>query len=449
GDWRRWPGSPCDGASTPPSSRSASRPCTARSRRSTAVPTVRKWLWWALQLAVASVVARMVWGAIVKNWGEFRSLHVSLAPGPGWVALAALVVFLTYAIQVESWRRVLAGWAQHLSYGRAARIWLVVNLGRYIPGKVWSVAGLVVLAQRAGVETWAAGASALAMQALGIGTSAALVAAAIPGAASPPRLAAAALVSIATIGFLAWDRAARTVARLVGSVAQFRPLPLAAVAESAGLSLLSWVTYGVAFWLLARGLGLPGALPVARAAGVFALGRPVLRRLCRPLLGRRMVASPRPCAAVESRTVRGTAVRRSRTRRHFLRDVVPPSRPPRRDGDQLWLRPALHPGRGVHLFAAATPARVVDRVSHRWAGLPVVGPHRVLPVTGARRQALRVGGAPPRVPGARPGAARQALGRVRATSDRGGHGSARPLPDRLLPADRRGAVRPVPDPGRE
>src|SRR5213080_3876772 len=57
-----------------------------------------------------------------------------------------------------------------------------------------------------------------------------------------------------------------------GSVAQFRPLPLAAVAESAGLSLLSWVTYGVAFWLLARGLGLPGALPVARAAGVFALG---------------------------------------------------------------------------------------------------------------------------------------------------------------------------------
>src|SRR5207247_293216 len=105
-----------------------------------------------------------------------------------------------------------------------------------------------------------------------VGTAAALVAAATPGAASPLRLAAAALVSIATIGFLAWDRAARTVARLVGSVAQFRPLPLAAVAESAGLSLLSWVTYGVAFWLLARGLGLPGALPVARAAGVFAVG---------------------------------------------------------------------------------------------------------------------------------------------------------------------------------
>ena len=67
--------------------------------------SVRKWLWWGLQLAVAGVVARMVWEAIVKNWSEFRSLHVVLAPRPGWIALSALVVFVTYAIQVESWRR--------------------------------------------------------------------------------------------------------------------------------------------------------------------------------------------------------------------------------------------------------------------------------------------------------------------------------------------------------
>jgi glycosyltransferase 2 family protein len=214
----------------------------------------------------------MVWGTIIKNWSEFRSLDVSLHPRPAWIALSVLAVFLTYAIQVQSWRRVLAGWAQRLSYGRAARIWLVVNLGRYIPGKIWSVAGLVVLAQRAGVEPWAAGASAFAMQALGIGTAAAVVAAATPGAVSPLRLGAAALLAVATVAVLVWDRAARTAARLVSSTAEFAPLPLTAVAESAALSLLSWITYGVAFWLLARGLGLPGALPLTTAAGVFALG---------------------------------------------------------------------------------------------------------------------------------------------------------------------------------
>src|SRR5213078_3336284 len=111
-----------------------------------------------------------------------------------------------------------------------------------------------------------------ALQAVGLGTAVALVAAATPSAASPLRLGTAALVALLTIGLLTWERTARRIAELTGPKDQFRPLPLVAVAESAGLSLLSWITYGVAFWLLARGLGLPGALPVARAAGVFALG---------------------------------------------------------------------------------------------------------------------------------------------------------------------------------
>jgi len=232
----------------------------------------RKGLYWGAQAFAAVVVAVMVWRAFEHNWSAFRSLHVSLVFHPGWIILSVLVVFLTYAIQIASWRRILAGWAQHLPYGQAARVWLVVNLGRYIPGKVWSVAGLVVLAQRAGVEPWAAGASAVAIQAVGVATAVALVAAATPGAASPVRLAAAALVAIATIAFLAWERGARAVVRVLGGGAQFRPLPLVAVAESTGLSLLSWITYGVSFWLLARGLGLPDTLTLARAAGAFALG---------------------------------------------------------------------------------------------------------------------------------------------------------------------------------
>src|SRR3989475_11948048 len=110
----------CGGVSIPPASRSDSRACTGR-RSSGPGRVMRRWFWWAVQIAIATLVVRMVWGAIVKNWGEFRSLHVSLAPRPGWIALSVLVVFLTYALQIESWRRLLAGWTQHLSYRRAAR----------------------------------------------------------------------------------------------------------------------------------------------------------------------------------------------------------------------------------------------------------------------------------------------------------------------------------------
>ncbi len=233
---------------------------------------MRRWLWWSIQIAVAGVVAVLVWRAIAHNWDEFRSLHVALALKPGWIALAALVVFAAYAMQIESWRRVLAGWAQRLPYSRAARIWLLVNLGRYVPGKLWSVAGLMVLAQRAGVAAWAAGASAFAIQAVALGTAVPVVAATTPGAESPLRLATAATVAVATIAFLAWERGARWLAGLAGLVEGFQPLPPWAVAESAALMLAGWLAYGLAFWLLARGLGLPGTLPLTTAAGVFALG---------------------------------------------------------------------------------------------------------------------------------------------------------------------------------
>ena len=232
---------------------------------------MRKWLW-GVQIAVAGVVAVLVWRAIARNWDEFRSLHVALALRPGWIALSTVAVFATYAVQIESWRRILAGWDQHLSYTRAARIWLLVNLGRYVPGKVWTVAGLIVLAQRAGVDAWAAGASAFAVQAVGLGTAVAMVAAATPAAESPLRLTAAASVAVATIAFLAWERGGRWLAGLAGRGEGFKPLPLTAVAESGVLTLASWVTYGLAFWLLARGLGLPSSLPLPTAAGVFALG---------------------------------------------------------------------------------------------------------------------------------------------------------------------------------
>ena len=233
--------------------------------------TTRRRLWWGLQLVVAAIVARMIWVSVAGNWSQFRALHISMTPHAGWIALSLLVILLSFASSVEAWRRILSAWAQHLAFPAAARVWLLANLGRYVPGKVWSVAGLVVLAQRGGVAAWASAASAVAIQAVAIGTAVAVVAAVTPGAASPVRLAAAALIAVATIAALAWKRTARLVAGLVG-VPQIQPLSLVAVAQSSAFGVLSWVAHGTAFWLMARGLGLPGARPLSTAVGAFTLG---------------------------------------------------------------------------------------------------------------------------------------------------------------------------------
>ena len=195
--------------------------------------SVRRWVWWGLQIVVAAIVVRLAWSAIVRNWSEFRTLHVAIVWHPAWIALAVAAVLASYASSVEAWRRILAGWAQRLPYWSAVRVWLVAGLGRYIPGKVWTVAGMIVLAQRAGVESWAAGASAFAIQAVAIGTAVAVVAGATPRAESGLRLGAAAVVAVGTIALLAWDRAAQLGARLIGSTMHVRALPLMAVAESA------------------------------------------------------------------------------------------------------------------------------------------------------------------------------------------------------------------------
>src|SRR5207245_11250711 len=109
-----------------------------------------------------------------------------------------------YGMQIESWRRILAGWGQRIAFGPAARTWSLANLGRYVPGKVWSVAGLVVLAQRAGVQPGPAAASAFVIQAVSLGSGVAVVAAVAPPRAPPPRLAAAGLAGVVTLGPLAW-----------------------------------------------------------------------------------------------------------------------------------------------------------------------------------------------------------------------------------------------------
>ena len=219
-------------------------------------------------LLVLALIAR----SIARNWVAFQSVHVTLEPKVGWLAASVLVVVLTYAIQIESWRRMLAGWGQHLPYTAAARAWTLSNLGRYIPGKVWSVAGLVVLAERAGVRRSAAAVSAFAMQAVVLGTGVMLVAIATPHAASPILLGGAVVAALALIGVLAWPRSAQWLGALADSKVPLPPLPLSAILASSALMLLSWATFGVSFWMLVRGVISTATVPLSAAMGMFALG---------------------------------------------------------------------------------------------------------------------------------------------------------------------------------
>lgn len=224
-------------------------------------------------MVLAAAVAYAVVGSIGRNWAQLTSTGVQLSLRPGPIALASGIVLTTYALLIESWRRVLAGWDQRIPFAVATRIWALSNLGRYLPGKIWSVAGMAVLAQQAGVAPWAATGSAVILQALAIGTAAALVAVTVPAAASGVSLVAAFLFAGGTIAAVSWPPLARRLFRLVPKLgaADAPPLKLSAIAIGTAVTLIAWLAYGLALKLWAEGTLADGAgrLDLATASGAF------------------------------------------------------------------------------------------------------------------------------------------------------------------------------------
>jgi hypothetical protein len=232
------------------------------------------WRW--VQAIGGALVVLFVVRYLVANWHEVRQAPLDLTFRPGWVAASLLLVLTTYAILIESWRRMLAGWGPLLGWWESARVWVISSMGKYIPGKIWAIAGMALLAQRRGVPPWAATASAVLLQVVSIATGALIVG--VTGIAAlearhPGSTAALWILlagSAAGLALVLSPRVSERLLRLVRPEATERLTPsVGAVGFGIAANAIAWVGYGIALWLLARGV-LPGAhLGVVEAIGGF------------------------------------------------------------------------------------------------------------------------------------------------------------------------------------
>lgn len=213
-----------------------------------------------LGVAIIGFAAR----SLARNWEQLRAQPLDWQVEPGWILLSAVVTWLMYALLILAWRRMLAAWGRGLDLWSASRIWTVSSLGKYVPGKVWAVAGMAMMAQQAGVGAGAATGSAVILQVLAIGTGAAVAAATgwtvlrntYPGATTG--LLAVLVAALAGIGLVLWPPLVNRVLRLAAPEAGPIAPPFGAVAFGIVANTVAWLGYGLALWLLARGL-LPGA----------------------------------------------------------------------------------------------------------------------------------------------------------------------------------------------
>lgn len=233
-------------------------------------------VWRVLQFAAGALLVGLAARSIVINWQSLRAQPIDWRLSPAWIAASVLVVFATYAVLIEAWRRVVLSMGERLAFPTAARIWFLASLGKYVPGKVWAVAGAAVLAQRAGVDPSVAVAGALVLQALALASGAAAVAltareafqAVGPGVVPIAGLVIAA--SIAGVAALAWQPLLDRINRLLpSSLPRLRAVPLPMLALAFAINFLAWTAYGVALLFLTRGLLPDVGLSLPQAIGVF------------------------------------------------------------------------------------------------------------------------------------------------------------------------------------
>lgn len=219
--------------------------------------TDRKALRVGAQLLFAAAVLWFGGRALLGQWSDVRALRATLVTDWSEVATASLLVLASYAVLIATWRATVQAWGERIAVGPAARIWFVSNLGRYLPGKVWQIGAMGVMAQQAGVAPEAAVGSALVVSFVHLLVGFAVVAATggellrtyvPPGSPLPWVLALLSTGVLAAPWVLPW--LARVAARVTGRAIRIPRLPVRAIWTAALGSAVSWVLFGLAFRLL-------------------------------------------------------------------------------------------------------------------------------------------------------------------------------------------------------
>jgi len=230
---------------------------------------MRRVLRWAF-LAVA--VALLAW-AVASQWDEVVDALRDLTWGAVAASLVACVVAL--GVNAMSWRAVMRAVGLDVPVPEAARVFLLSQVGKYVPGSVWPVLAQAELARDHGVSRPRAMTGSIVAMVVGVAMSG--VVAAVGLVLSQPGALAAywwVLVVAAALATLLVPAVLARVVALAFRVTRRGEEPVrigaAPLAASAAWSLLMWAILGVHAWLLLRELAPDAGLLVATGAFAFA-----------------------------------------------------------------------------------------------------------------------------------------------------------------------------------
>ena len=221
--------------------------------------TRRKRVLDVLRIGFLFLVLVAVGAALWSNWEEVRGDLGRI--GPVTLLAATALAMLSPFVTVLGWRVLLADLGSRLHIAPASGVFFVGQLGKYLPGSVWSVVVQTDMAHRLGVprrRTAVVGLLTIALSAL---TGMILGLPALPvlltrGDAVVPWWSLVLIIGVLWV--LLWppvlNRGIRTMLRLLRRDPLEHDLTHAAVGLSSLWFASSWLVGGLSVWVMARNL---------------------------------------------------------------------------------------------------------------------------------------------------------------------------------------------------
>jgi uncharacterized membrane protein YbhN (UPF0104 family) len=235
-----------------------------------------------LKTILTLVILYFLYRQVAHHWQEIKAYEWQIHWG--YMISSVLAGVGTLFVLSTVWIKIIAAFGHQLSMSKAFRIFYLSNLGRYIPGKIWQLFGILYLTQKEGIPPERAGASFVLSQMIGIPASLLVF---VLAAQIEPKLLVdqvavlgdksaylmtAAMVVVSLVMVL-WPQKVLAVGNAVLRKLK-RPQAVFELDKKVALTIfvgysVSWIMYGTAFWLFTRAVTNGAGCGLVAAVGAF------------------------------------------------------------------------------------------------------------------------------------------------------------------------------------
>ncbi|HVP35807.1 MAG TPA: lysylphosphatidylglycerol synthase domain-containing protein [Terriglobales bacterium] len=111
---------------------------------------LKKILYRTVQVVILLVIFYFLGKSLFTNWAKVRTYHWEL--NYPLLIISFFLFALVYLFLIKIWLSLLGKVGSHLGFWKMFKIWFQSNIGKYLPGKIWTVVGMIILLEKEGVS---------------------------------------------------------------------------------------------------------------------------------------------------------------------------------------------------------------------------------------------------------------------------------------------------------